>query len=270
MSHLKPEEIRESVTKRYGEIARSQRSGCGCSPSGCCSASAAKPEKSSAMAAGYTAEQLQSAPEGSNLGLGCGNPQAHAGLKTGETVLDLGSGAGFDCFLAARQVGETGLVIGVDMTPEMVTNAREYARSAGYGNVDFRFGDIESLPVPDATVDCIISNCVVNLSPDKRTVFREAFRVLKPGGRLAISDVVATADLPADVRSDLTLYSSCVAGALPIGELESLLRETGFSDVRIVPKDQSRELIREWAPGRNLEDYLLSAIIEGVKPVARS
>jgi len=203
---------------------------------------------------------------GSDLGLGCGNPHAIAALQPGETVLDLGSGAGFDCFLAAAQVGKTGRVIGVDMTPEMIAKAREHAAAGAYSNVEFRLGDIENLPASDASVDVIISNCVINLSPDKRNVFREALRVLRPGGRLAISDVIATAQLPEDVRNDLALYSSCMGGALTVTELETMLRESGFHNIRIQPKRESREFIREWAPGRNAEEYIVSAFIEAVKP----
>ena len=209
---------------------------------------------------------MSSVPEGSDMGLGCGNPQAIAALKPGETVLDLGSGGGFDCFLAARQVGETGRVIGVDMTPEMIRKARANATKANVANVEFRLGEIEHLPVADRSVDAIISNCVINLSPDKAAVFRDAFRVLKPGGRLAIADIVATAALPEDARKDLTLISGCVGGAAPIDEIETFLREAGFRDIRIQPKDSSREFIREWAPGRRAEDYVVSATIEAVKP----
>jgi SAM-dependent methyltransferase len=217
---------------------------------------------------GYSQEQVQAVPVGSDLGLGCGNPHAIAALQPGETVLDLGSGAGFDCFLASRQVGEAGLVIGVDMTPEMVEKAREHAKAEAYSNVEFRLGDIERLPVSDASVDVIISNCVINLSPDKRNVFREAFRVLKPGGRLAISDVIATAPLPESIRNDLALYSSCMGGALTIAELETMLRESGFHAIRIQPKSESREFIREWAPGHDLQEYIVSAFIEAVKPAS--
>ena len=207
-------------------------------------------------------------PMGADLGLGCGNPQAIAALQPGETVLDLGSGAGFDCFLAVRQVGPTGQVIGVDMTAEMVAKARENAGAAGYANVEFRLGEIERLPVADASVDVIISNCVINLSPDKPQVFREAFRVLRPGGRLAISDIVTTAPLPEEVRNDLALYAGCIAGAATIAELEAMLGESGFDNIRIQPKDESRQLIREWAPGQKIEDYIVSAAIEAVKPAS--
>ena len=181
--------------------------------------------------------------------------------------MDLGSGAGFDCFLAAGQVGKTGHVIGVDMTAEMIEKAREHARAGGYSNVEFRLGEIENVPVADSSVDVLISNCVINLSPDKPSVFREAFRVLTPGGRLAISDVIATAELPEAVRNNLALYSSCVGGALTMPELESILHESGFQNISIRPADESREFIREWAPGSKIEDYIASAIIEAVKPI---
>lgn len=218
------------------------------------------------LRAGYSEEQVQAAPAGADLGLGCGNPQAIAALLPGETVLDLGSGAGFDSFLAARQVGTTGQVIGVDMTPEMVSKARELAKTEEYPNVEFRVGEIESLPVSDSSVDVIISNCVINLSPDKRSVFREAFRVLKPKGRLAISDTVTLAPLPEYVRNDLALHSQCIAGALTLGELEATLRETGFEKVRIQINEKGGQLVREWAPGSNLQDYITSALIQAEKP----
>ncbi|SPQ01983.1 Arsenite S-adenosylmethyltransferase (fragment) [Candidatus Sulfobium mesophilum] len=200
------------------------------------------------------------------MGLGCGNPQAIASLKPGEIVLDLGSGGGFDCFLAARAVGETGKVIGVDMTPEMVSKARENAARAGFMNVEFRLGEIEHLPVADKSVDVIISNCVINLSPEKQKVFDDAFRVLKSGGRLAVSDIVATAELPEEVKNDLALHAGCMAGASLISDVEAMLRESGFRDIRIQPKDESREFIRTWAPGRNVEDYIVSATIVAMKP----
>lgn len=215
---------------------------------------------------GYSEADLTSVPDGADLGLGCGNPGAIAALKPGETVLDLGSGAGFDAFLSVRAVGAEGRVIGVDMTPEMVSKARANAESGGYANVEFRLGEIEHLPVADETVDVIISNCVINLSPDKAAVFRDAYRVLKPGGRLAISDVVASAQLPADVASDLSLYSGCVAGASLIGDLHAMMAAAGFEDIRIAPKDESKVFIEQWAPGRNVTDYVVSATIEGIKP----
>jgi SAM-dependent methyltransferase len=187
-------------------------------------------------------------------------------LRPGETVLDLGSGAGFDCFLAARAVGETGRVIGVDMTHEMLRKARANAEHSGYTNVEFRLGEIEHLPVADASVDVVISNCVINLSPEKAQVFQEAFRVLKHGGRLAVSDVVATAPFPDDVQQDLALRAGCVAGASLLDDLEGMLRDAGFVDIRIQPKDESRTFIREWVPGTNIADYLISAAIEARKP----
>ena len=205
-------------------------------------------------------------PAGANLGLGCGNPLAIASLQAGETVLDLGSGAGFDCFLAASAVGPGGQVIGVDMTPEMLRKARNNAAKGGVTNVDFRLGEIEHLPVADQTIDVIISNCVINLSPEKLQVFRETFRVLKPGGRLAISDVVTTAPLPETVQNDLALRTSCVAGASLIDAVEHMLTAVGFTNIRIQPKDNSRAFIRDWVPGSNIEEYLVAAIIEAVKP----
>lgn len=255
-----PDELRDAVRQTYGQVA-----GQG---GGCCSGGCGEPGVAviSADRLGYSAEDLLAAPEGANLGLGCGNPQAIAALKPGETVLDLGSGAGFDCFLAARAVGAKGRVIGVDMTPEMLAKARENARRGGYANVEFRLGEIEHLPVADASVDVIISNCVINLSPDKAQVFREALRVLRPGGRLAVSDVVATAELPEAVRRDLALYTGCMAGACEVGALSAMLAEAGFADVRIEPKDASRAFIRDWAPGRQVEDYVVSAQIQAIKP----
>ena len=205
-------------------------------------------------------------PEGADLGLGCGNPQAIAALRPGETVLDLGSGGGFDCFLAARQVGETGRVIGVDMTPEMLRKARENARKGNFSNVEFRLGEIEHLPAADQSVDVILSNCVINLSPEKPAVYREAFRVLKPGGRLAISDVVATAPMPEKILNDIALRVGCVSGASTIGEIEEMLEAAGFRQIHVETKPESREVIREWAPGLGLENFVASATIEAVKP----
>ena len=254
------EEIRQAVRDKYGSVAQATDTGCGCSISSCCNPGDVS------IALGYSPEQLTAAPEGANMELGCGNPHAIASLKEGETVLDLGSGGGFDCFLAAQAVGETGRVIGVDVTPEMVSKARQNVESVGFKNIEFRLGEIENLPVADASVDVIISNCVINLSPEKPRVFREALRVLKPGGRLAISDVVATAQLPDEMKKDLALYAGCVAGAASIDELVDMLRKARFTHIRIQPKDESREFIRDWAPGMRVEDFVVSATIEAVKP----
>ncbi len=265
MDTMKKDKIRQAVRTNYGKVAETGNSGC-CPTSSCCSPGGALSADVVSKKLGYSNEDVSVVPEGSNMGLGCGNPQAIASLQPGETVLDLGSGGGFDCFLAARAVGETGKVIGVDMTPEMVSKARENATKAGFKNVEFRLGEIEHLPVADKSVDVIISNCVINLSPEKHKVFDDAFRVLKPGGRLAVSDVVATAELPQEVKNDLALYAGCMAGASLTSEVEAMLKKSGFSHIRIQPKDESREFIRTWAPGRNVENYVVSATIAAVKP----
>ncbi len=199
------------------------------------------------------------------MGLGCGNPQAIAQMKRGEVVLDLGSGGGFDCFLAAKQVGEEGRVIGVDMTPEMLAKARENARKGNYTNVEFRLGEIEHLPVADNSVDVIISNCVINLSPAKGQVFRESYRVLKPKGRLAISDVVAINRLPDEVCQNKDAFCGCVAGAAQASEVEQMLWDAGFSEVSIEIKEESAQFIRDWFPGSGVENYVRSAVITAVK-----
>ena len=269
MAQIKNDDIRQAVQENYGKIAGGENAGCGCSPSSCCGTAEEVTADTISTALGYSGEELSSVPEGANLGLGCGNPQAIASLQAGETVLDLGSGAGFDCFLAARAVGNQGRVIGVDMTAEMLSKARTNAEKSGLGNIEFRLGEIENLPVADEIIDVIISNCVINLSPEKDKVFRETFRVLKPGGRLAISDIVATAELPDEVKDDMALYSGCIAGASLVTELESTLHESGFEQIKIQPKDKSKEFIRDWAPGRKIEDYVVSATIEAVKPLSR-
>ena len=215
---------------------------------------------------GYSEDDLAAVPAGADLGLGCGNPKAIAALQPGETVVDLGAGAGFDCFLAAQEVGERGHVIGVDMTPAMLSKARGNAAKGGFSQVEFRLGEIEHLPIADNTADVIISNCVINLSPDKPQVFREAYRVLKKGGRLAISDVVATTELPEALRNDPALIAGCMGNAALISDLERAMTEAGFVDIAIAPKDESREFIRDWAPGTNVTDYVLSATIEARKP----
>src|SRR4051812_46886793 len=258
---------KELVRARYGGIAEAASSTSCCTPApSCCGPTADPVSKSREM--GYSDAELAAVPDGANLGLGCGNPQAIAGLKPGETVIDLGSGAGFDCFLAAGQVGETGHVIGIDMTHEMLKKARENAVKIGALNVEFRLGELEHLPVADNTADVILSNCVINLVPDKAQVFREAFRVLKHGGRLAISDVVNQAPLPDKLQGDATLLCSCVAGAAPVDKITAWLAEAGFIDVRVTPKAESRELIATWSPGSGIEDFVVSAVIEGCKPAA--
>ncbi len=265
MKASKNDEIRQAVRQQYGRVAESNSAGCGCGPS-CCEAPATACAESMSQELGYSAKDASVVPEGANMGLGCGNPQAIAALQAGEVVFDLGSGGGFDCFLAASQVGDGGQVIGVDMTPEMISKARVNADKGGYRNVEFRLGEIEHLPVADNTVDVIISNCVINLSPDKAQVFRDSFCVLKSGGRLAISDIVATAELPEEAKRDLALYAGCMAGASLIAELESMLHAAGFERISVTPKDASREFIRNWAPRRKIEDFVVSANIEAVKP----
>lgn len=214
---------------------------------------------------GYSPADIEVLPEGVDLGLGCGNPGAIAAIKPGEVVLDLGSGAGMDCFLAAKKTGATGRVIGVDMTSEMIAKARINAARIGLGNVEFRLGEIERLPVEADSVDVIISNCVINLSPDKLAVWREAHRVLKPGGRVAIADVVARGPVPEGIRADVNLWSCCAAGAQSLNELRSTLAEAGFSRIDIRPREESRELIKEWSSNADVSDYFVSADIEAFK-----
>ncbi len=229
----------------------------------------ASPNPSASLELGYTPGDLAAAPDGANLGLGCGNPQVIAALRADETVLDLGSGGGFDCFLAAKQVGPGGRVLGVDMTPAMVTKARANAARIGATNVEFRLGEIEHLPVTDASVDVILSNCVINLSPDKDAVFREAFRVLRAGGRLAISDVVAVAPIPDEVRGRLEAFTGCITGAASVDELTRILHESGFVEVRVVSRSEASACIADWMPGTGAENYIASSTIEARKPAGR-
>ncbi len=271
MSDMATDTIKDLVRARYGDIAARADSTC-CAPAAatsCCGTTAAPVRDLSAKAReiGYSDEELAAVPEGANLGLGCGNPLAIAAMQAGEVVVDLGSGAGFDCFLAARQVGPTGKVIGVDMTHEMIKKARDNARKVEVANVEFRLGELEHLPIADNTADVIISNCVINLVPDKAQVFREAFRVLKPGGRVSVSDVLNIAPLPDDLRSDPALLCSCVAGAISAERTGALLREAGFDGVVIVVKQESRETIASWAPGRGIEKCVASAMVEARKPL---
>ena len=226
----KTKEIKKLIRKGYAKVA-TQRISC-CSSSFCCGS--ANSSRDISKAVGYSDEEMKAVPDSANLGLGCGNPVAIASLKEGEIVLDLGSGAGFDAFLAAAKVGITGKVIGIDMTPEMVNKARENARKGNYPNVDFKLGEIENLPVKDNSVDVIISNCVINLSPDKKSVFSEAFRVLKPGGRLMISDLVLVKDLPDAIKNSAEAYVGCLAGAVMKNDYIACIEEAGFKDVRVL------------------------------------
>lgn len=267
--------VRKTIRDNYAKIAESGgNSGC-CGPAtgasedaGCCGPADVEIPSAEAMSGffGYSDDEMSAVPEGANLGLGCGNPQAIADMKAGEVVLDLGAGAGFDAFLAAGAVGPTGHVIGVDMTHEMLAKARANVVKGGYKNVEFRLGEIEFLPLANDTVDVIISNCVINLSPNKPQVLREAFRTLKPGGRLAISDVVATAPFPADFDDDDHLLTGCVTGASLIGDLQTWMEDAGFTQILIDVKEESREGIADWAPGRGIENYVVSAIITAKKP----
>jgi SAM-dependent methyltransferase len=260
-------QIKEMMRARYGGIAAASETSC-CAPaaSSCCGLEEAESSHDKARRMGYSEAELAAVPDGANLGLGCGNPQAIAAMQPGETVVDLGSGAGFDCFLAAQQVGTTGHVIGVDMTHEMLKKARDNAARIGAGNVEFRLGELEHLPIADNTADVLISNCVINLVPDKEQVFREAFRVLRPGGRLAVSDIINIAPLSAELQSDPALLCGCVAGAAPAERVEDWLASAGFVDVRVTPKPESRKLVKTWAPGRNLENHIVSAVVEARKP----
>ena len=257
------DEIRTLVRERYGAIA--QTGGSCCAPSSCgCGSAEMAPDGLDVIGDAYrgVAGRLEEA----DLHLGCGVPTRHAALRPGETVLDLGSGAGNDVFIARHDVGPEGRVIGVDMTPEMIFLARGNAAKVGLDYVDFRLGDIEHLPVDDASVDVIMSNCVINLAPDKPAVFREAFRVLAPGGRLAISDMVAIGDLPAAIANDPAAYTGCIAGAAPVDELERMIADAGFEHVRVSVQAQSRDLVEEWSPGSGADLVVASALIEAVKP----
>ncbi|UCE73389.1 MAG: arsenite methyltransferase [Methanomassiliicoccales archaeon] len=257
---MKDEEVKKVVRKNYGDIALKNSPCCGPQPvnpsnmNSCCGAPPSADDMSKKM--GYSEEELAKIPEGANLGLGCGNPVALASLKEGDTYLDLGSGAGIDCFLAADRVGKSGKVIGVDMTPEMIDRARENVKKAGLENIEFRLGEIEHLPVADNSVDVITSNCVINLSPDKGAVFREAFRVLKPGGKLMISDIVLLKQLPEAVLKSAEAYVGCVSGAMLKDEYLDVVKESGFTDIEIVGETSSGNV---W-----LNDPLAESIIKTI------
>lgn len=260
MTRKNSDTVRTAVREHYASAAATPEP-----RDTCCAPSCCDKETSASLKMGYSAEDLANVPEGADLGLGCGNPQAMTSLVPGETVLDLGAGAGFDSFLAARRVGPRGQVIGVDMTAEMVAKARNNAVKSGFGNVNFRLGEIEHLPVADSSIDVIMSNCVINLSPEKQAVFNEAFRVLKPGGRLAISDVVATAPMPEALANSIAALAGCIAGAVMVDELKTRLTQAGFTEIEITISEKSAEFIREWLPGSGAENYVVSAIIHAVK-----
>jgi arsenite methyltransferase len=256
MSELTPDKTRTIVREHYAGVSTT---GGSCAP-GCCGAVASD----ASLALGYSSDDLAAVPEGADLGLGCGNPNAIAALRAGETVLDLGSGGGFDCFLAARAVGPTGRVIGIDMTPEMISRARDNARKIEARNVEFRLGEIEHVPVADSSIDAIMSNCVINLSPEKEQVFREAFRVLKAGGRLAISDVVAIAPIPPELQTQVAALAGCISGATPLDELKAMLARCGFEEVTVQISARSAEIVDSWLAGAS--KIIASATIEARRP----
>ena len=273
---MKEEEIKKVVRGRYAEIAK-QSSCCCQSVTSCCGSADLAQDISQKI--GYTEGEIKAVPDGANLGLGCGNPVALASLREGETVLDLGAGAGFDCFLASDKVGQTGRVIGVDMTPEMLEKARENVKKGDYANVEFRLGEIENLPVADNSVDAVISNCVINLAPDKERVFKEAFRVLKPGGRLMVSDIVLLKELPDFIKNSITAYTGCVAGAIQRDEYIGAIEAAGFEGTRVIDEVSAKWIgedvaTREFAESlkitsEELEEIASSVIsmkVSGVKP----
>ncbi len=261
--------VRENYARRARTASRPE-TGAQSTPEseGCCTTVLDREhERSSSLAVGYSSEELDALPEGADMGLSCGTPLRAAELQLGETVLDLGSGGGLDCFLAAREVGPEGRVIGVDMTPEMVSRARGAAQEAGHSQVEFRLGEIENLPLGDGDVDVIISNCVINLSPDKQRVYDECYRVLRPGGRVVFSDVVEIAEMPEQMRADALLTSCCVGGAKGADAIRTMLSESGFEQIEVRVKSESREFIKDWAPGSRAEDYIASAEITATKPL---
>lgn len=261
MKEFSEDEIKQQVIKTYSKIATMGGSCCGESADSCCSPALGDPQISAKV--GYSQEEIAKAPDGANMGLGCGNPSAIAELQAGEVVLDLGSGGGFDCFLAAGKVGRNGRVIGVDMTPDMLSKARRNAIAGKFVNVEFRLGEIEHLPVADNCVDVIISNCVINMSTQKQQVFSEAYRVLRAGGRLAISDVVALKPFAPEIIENSDAFCSCVSGAVSVDELKKMISQSGFSGISVELKTASKEYIKTWFPGA--ENFVVSAIIKAVK-----
>ena len=259
-------EIKKNVKKNYSKVVEKDSSS-GCCSSSCCGSSANEEAKAKKLAEkmDYSQDDLESVFAEANYGLGCGNPGAIANLKEGETVLDLGCGAGFDAFLAARRVGRSGKVIGVDMTEAMIKKAKENAQKNGLENVEFILGEIEDLPLADNSVDVIISNCVINLSPAKQKVFAEAKRVLKSGGRLAISDILKAEEFPAEIKANLDNYSSCVTGSIVKDKLLSILEELEFKNIEIERKSQSDEIVEDWISGIDINQYIYSAYIRAEK-----
>lgn len=268
-STLEHSKLRDGVREAYAKVANTMGEANYDGPAASCCGTSDDDAINTLISTrlGYSKAELDFVPAGADMGLGCGNPKAIAALKTGETVVDLGSGGGFDCFLASPEVGENGEVIGIDMTPDMITKARNNADKGNFKNVEFRLGEIEHMPVADNSVDVIISNCVINLSPDKGQVFKETFRILKSGGRLAISDVVATIELPEEIKNDPLLIAGCMGNAALIQDLENDLKAAGFSNIEIKPKEESREFIKDWAPGTGASDYVVAATIEAIKPL---
>ncbi|NGX52690.1 MAG: Aklanonic acid methyltransferase DnrC [Candidatus Anoxychlamydiales bacterium] len=257
------EDVKREVRSVYRNAAKGNNQN-NSSKNNCCGSSTNPNEYAKKF--GYTEEELESIPQECNMGLGCGNPQNIASLKEGESVLDLGAGGGIDVFLAAKKVGPNGKVYGVDMTPEMLSKARDNALKGNYKNVEFLLGEIEHLPLPNNSIDAIISNCVVNLSTNKAQVFKESFRVLKDGGRIAISDMVAYKPLPKEMINNKELYSNCISGASTIDELKNSLSKAGFVDIVIETQKDSRQFIKDWVPGSDAENYVISAKIKAVKP----
>jgi len=260
------EEIREIVRDRYGKIAREGEGGCSGGKGSCCMPAGGGKAESLSEIMGYSAEDLEQIPEGADLGLGCGAPLQEARIVKGMTVLDLGSGAGIDVFLAARLVGENGFVIGVDMTPDMIVRSRKCALKSGVKNAQFRLGEIEHLPVADSSVDLVISNCVINLSPEKDKVFAEVYRVLRPGGRMVFSDVIARYDFPDEIRYNADLYSGCMAGAQTAHAIETMMQNAGFEGGRVEPREEGQRAIDSWSRGTEMSDRIFSGVISGKKP----